>query len=407
MKLLIENWRKYIIENDLKEATRDELEMIKDALALSPLALPFSDLFGGKKRKLQVIGNENVYQMNFLLKKLGKDVSMKKNKTEKKDRIIIDTVPMVTLGAAEISFNKSTKKVEPRPSVKFEQIPLEKYIAGLIKLKGTIPGYEEALNNNKLNHNQMVKICNNLIKYFFPIYGDGGDSILYNKFVNYKGEITPLFSKVLSSIPNNPVYDDIEKLRQLYIDTKKDLIKKDSIWSPVKESYLILSRDPIDVFRMSDHQGLESCHSLPSTKGNGVWDEYNICAAAEAHGNGAIAYSIDKKDFERKFGELSQEALDNLDGEEIFADAKRGIDGIDPTGRVRLRKLILHDIEFAALEEKIYGAFPPGVRDDLFKVITNEQSGKFENLKKTQNFFKIICKYLFNFVLFFRHMIDS
>ena len=48
MKLLMENWRKYIVENELKEATDDEISMIEDAMALSPLALPFNDLFGSK-----------------------------------------------------------------------------------------------------------------------------------------------------------------------------------------------------------------------------------------------------------------------------------------------------------------------------------------------------------------------
>ncbi len=381
MKLLIENWRKYISEVELKETTWDELEIIKDAMALSPLALPFDDLFKGKKRRLQKIGNKNVYEMDSLLKQFFKKVYMQKNETKKDNRIIIDTVPMVKLSSADLSFNKSTRKVEPKPGIKMEEVSLEKYIAGLIKLKKAIPGYKERL--DALDDNQVVKISNNLLKYLFPTWEGDDNNTLYNKFVLYKGEIKPLLRNLLSATTDMSALDDVEKLRQLYLDTKKDLIKKDSIWSPVKESYLILSRDPIDVFRMSDHQGLESCHSLPSGKG-GVWDDYNICAAAEAHGNGAIAYSIDKKDFEKKFGELSQETLDNLDGEEIFSDSKRGVDGVAPTGRVRLRKLRLRDTEFAALEERIYGKFPPGVRDDLFRVITNEQSGKFENLKKTQ-----------------------
>ena len=46
MKLLMESWRKYVSEAELREATDEELGMIKDALALSPIALPFNDIFG-------------------------------------------------------------------------------------------------------------------------------------------------------------------------------------------------------------------------------------------------------------------------------------------------------------------------------------------------------------------------
>ena len=393
MKLIIENWRKFIAEAELNEATDEDLEMIKDAMALSPVALPFNDLFGNKRRKLLVIGNENVYEMDFLLKQFHKKVSMKKYETIKQDgRKITDTVPTVTLGSAEMKFNKTEGKVEPRPEIKIEEISLEKFISSIIKLKKQFPGYKQKFDMEELNHNQMVKIANTFIKYFFPTQDADGDSILYNKYVKEKGEIVPIMSRLLARIPNIPAFQDIERLQNIYVQTKKDLIKKDSIWRPVKESFVILSRDPIDVFRMSDHQGLQSCHSLPASRkslgaspSKPVWDEYNICAAAEAHGNGAIAYSVDKDEFEKEVGPLSQETLDNLDGKEIFADSMRNVDGVTPTGRVRIRKLRFDNTEFATLEKRTYGKFPAGVRDDLFEMLTNIQSEKFKNLNIGEN----------------------
>ena len=68
---------------------------------------------------------------------------------------------------------------------------------------------------------------------------------------------------------------------------------------------MILSRHPIDVYRMSDHMGITSCHSLEAGQG--------YCAAQEAEDFGMIAYVVETKDFE---------ALD-LDEDEIFFDQER------------------------------------------------------------------------------------
>ena len=414
----MENWRKYIVENELKEATDDEISVIEDAMALSPLALPFNDLFGSKKRKLQVVGNDQIYEIDSVLKMLFKEVRFKKE--EKKiegGRKIIDRYPVVDLGSAVLlsdgeNFKQKLKahyknrnsadsskyplpQDEPRPEFKLETMSLEKYLEELVKIKKNLPKMRNTVDNLPLGQpwgaidNKLISQANHLIKYLYPITGRGGDSLFYDKFVAHKGEIIALMSKLVSAAIASPALDQIEKIQQSFRAVKRELVKPDSAWDPVKESYLIMSRDPIDVFRMSDHQGLGSCHTPPSSRDDlhpsmdAIWDEYNICAAAEAHGNGAVVYSIDKKQFEEKFGPLTQETLDNLNDQEIFTDSSRGVDGIEPTGRVRLRKVRFEDIEFAAIERKIYSKFPVGSRDKLLQILADEQSGKFETLKKT------------------------
>ena len=108
---------------------------------------------------------------------------------------------------------------------------------------------------------------------------------------------------------------DIEQKRQEY-----DLWK--SLYG--EELAIVLSRDPVDVIRMSDHpkavQAIESCHS----EGSGYFD----CAVEEAEEGGMIAYMVRKSDIEDK----------DLDEGELFEDQDRGVKGIKPYARLRLRR---------------------------------------------------------------------
>tara|TARA_Y100001938_G_scaffold106129_1_gene144826 strand:- start:282 stop:1883 length:1602 start_codon:yes stop_codon:yes gene_type:complete len=84
-------------------------------------------------------------------------------------------------------------------------------------------------------------------------------------------------------------------------------------------------------------EGIRSCHS----KGGG----YFQCAVAESRGHGPIAYLVPREQFEDYFdvdlGETSAEEVDlDQGGEEIFADEERGIPGLNPKSRVRLRKFV-------------------------------------------------------------------
>ena len=136
----------------------------------------------------------------------------------------------------------------------------------------------------------------------------------------------------------------------------------------VEGSSVIVSRDPIDVLRMSDHKGISSCHSEGGS--------YFECAVAESRGTGLIAYLVDNGDLNKLLRPESpwgadQDVADmipdpvtigSLDGKEIFKDPQRGVSGIEPKSRVRLRKYVNTegDYEFAAPENRTYGPHPPG-----------------------------------------------
>ena len=89
------------------------------------------------------------------------------------------------------------------------------------------------------------------------------------------------------------------------------------------EYSIVVSRHPIDVMRMSDFSwaGITSCHREGG--------EYQKCVPGEVAGQGGVAYVVKTEDLED---------VGDLQGEEVFADPDRDIDGIAPIARHRLRR---------------------------------------------------------------------
>lgn len=108
---------------------------------------------------------------------------------------------------------------------------------------------------------------------------------------------------------------------------------------------IIISRAPLDVLRMSDFASIESCHSPHG--------RYFHCAIAEARGHGLVAYVVDNQEWQ----EFVEEEEGELQDDEIFEDDDRGITGIVPLSRLRLRKFAYQspfdkNIKYMAVPEK-------------------------------------------------------
>lgn len=123
---------------------------------------------------------------------------------------------------------------------------------------------------------------------------------------------------------------------------------------------VVISRSPVDVVRMSDHDGWTSCH--------GQGGSYFQCAISDAKGAGGIAYVVRREDLRGV----------NLQDPEIFVDPDRGVMGIKPIARLRLRQLVHKEAgyDLAVPEERVYGAEVPGFLETVRKWALEQQEEK-------------------------------
>ena len=158
---------------------------------------------------------------------------------------------------------------------------------------------------------------------------------------------------------------------------------------------IIVTRDPIDVWRMSDFENITSCHSPPSRGGGG---EYYKCAVAEAHGHGALAYVIETSEL---LGDTASADLEEAErtinsmGEIFYDNSRRRASDIDllPISRLRIRKLEYFDdagqrrdgveapvaTQLASVERRVYGTQIPGIQERLIKWLREVQQKEMEN----------------------------
>jgi hypothetical protein len=120
---------------------------------------------------------------------------------------------------------------------------------------------------------------------------------------------------------------------------------------------LILSRNPFDVIRMSDHDGWSSCHS----PGKQYWS----CAVGESKNSGGIAYLVPAEEVNKV----------DMDAKEIFVDAKRKVPGLSPISRLRIRKFVdkKTDQQLAIPEDRVYGKNITGFREKVRQVVKDLQ----------------------------------
>jgi hypothetical protein len=142
---------------------------------------------------------------------------------------------------------------------------------------------------------------------------------------------------------------------------------------------IVISRAPIDVLRMSDFQNIQSCHSPAGS--------YFQCAVAEAKGHGLVAYVVDNT----TWNEAAKENGIDLQDEEIFEDDRRGIKGIRPLSRVRLRKFTYTSPfdgevrEMAVPEDSTYGKnFPKFV--DTVRQWARESQPEVKRMMQEEEF---------------------
>lgn len=105
------------------------------------------------------------------------------------------------------------------------------------------------------------------------------------------------------------------------------------------KNYVLLTRVPRDVVRMSDFPGLTSCHTPVYPDEDAQDRMYASCATQEASSKGgAVAYLF--KNLDLKPEEISKLETSN---DEFMSDPRRNIEGIVPISRLRVRTVGIFD----------------------------------------------------------------
>ena len=133
-------------------------------------------------------------------------------------------------------------------------------------------------------------------------------------------------------------------------------------------SSIVISRSPIDVLRMSDHDGISSCHSPDG--------QFYKCARQEARTGGAIAYVVKNSDLKGI----------NIQDKEIFEDSDRGVDGIVPLERLRLRRLTNGEFDLLMPELRTYGIKNVGFLDTIKKWAKNSQESLIKKIDPIEGY---------------------
>ena len=392
MKLLLENWNKFLKEQEVNEAIQKEIDFLDEALQIPVSELPFGNIFGNSYRIIEPVNSLKketpLARVVFALTKFGWEVA------EPKDGKILCSKTKIThfidgKGKQGVSRKTTTLNL---PKVMGSIIKfIEESRPRMLKEAGTI-----AMQGAKRYTDASIDLPEDA-KYIVPagIF----DSIPYTaneyrKIMSfYDAQMYWINSKRSSGKTKfyfNAIgvdYENFKEFSNYAINEFDDLVA--NVDQYLERNYIIYSRHPVDVFRMSDHAKITSCHALPSMKGDKELDQYNKCALSEVYGNGMIAYVVPVKNF--KMFPPTQESLDKFGNQEIFYDQMRQdetSDLIEPTSRIRIKNVAFHKdeksepIRLAVSQGKIYGPRVPGFLNAVNKKLAKTQEKEVKEIIK-------------------------
>jgi hypothetical protein len=380
VKDLFENWRGHLQEQELEELrtnilneiSESDYEYIKNWMRSAPEeAYSFNNLFNGKKRiaitpppppakgpigDIVRLFEDNGYKINFNDSTVEKDVTTVIPKGPRAGEKVTKK-QKIRIGKAFDMIGNVIKQYE---KAKEEYSDVGGYAAEAATL---ITGFD----SNDPEDKKLRKAIDN-------------KESMEKKLTSVLPESAPYYEAIQAQLPGFKKFWNEKS--QFYRENPDAAFAK-------KDPYVtILSRHPVDVVRMSDMEDIRSCHSR--TGG------YFQCAVAESRGHGPIAYSVPRDQFEQYFDvDLDKTKAEDVDldqgGEEIFADEDRGIPGLRPFSRVRLRKFV-HDEDgrmLAVPETRSYTQnnkkAPPGFLKSVVDWALKSQEKVYGDIEKLAN----------------------
>jgi len=449
MKLLLEKWNKFIKENVIKEADEDEIGMLDDMMKIPIEDYPFKEVFGDRYRLIEPISlakEDTVFGVSMKsLERLGWTINKPQDgkmlctkikishKIDGQGQVIISRIP-VSLNVTKVVNGMINFIENKRESMRDEHAKLIKKIAERI-----ITTPEDAYNSED-NQGRTFKPDSDLRSVFHNLFFE----LALDDFKGYDNSVNNYNKDTIRRLPILLTTDEYRKLyrfldaqsywtnmerpydrstfiqrlesyysfnlsqmktfKKEHLDTNfQDLVT--NIDKYYNKYYIIYSRHPIDILRMSDHEAIKSCHDLPSNYGkknryydeefptgftkHGKWVEYSVCALAEALGNGMIAYAVPAEQFVEF--PPTQESLDNEADAEIFYDDKRGVGHLEPTSRIRIKHVSYQPTEkdepmrIAVPETQGYPVTIPNFGSKVLNKMASLQKNKIKEIIDTNN----------------------
>ena len=391
MKIKVKLKEKEIIQ----EITEEEYSFVEEALEIPPEDLPYSNIFGDKYRIIREFGTlSDANPFGKMIKRLGE---FGWNLADHEGDRAIELYKEYTLIKPNPKYDPNDGSSEAGPQYirnpQYVKMTLQKLIQKMnaFASKGIPSMFEKRKNISKRSYEEQQSLKDE-IQSKSPdgvIQGELTDE--YRRGLQALGEKYGLPARALvakmrtginlyfsaysgftyeylankENTRTEDLLEDLEDYSKLISDEREMYQIQSNFDRLFEPTYVIFSRHPVDVFRMSDFVQVTSCHSPPSRKGDTQgFDEYNICALAEAYANGMIAYAVPAKSFEDVELEATQEALDEIGDEELFVDDDRFEGFVEPVARVRIRNVAYTDPEtgeitrVAVPDQKTYGKAP-------------------------------------------------
>jgi len=350
-KQIFKEWNKFSNQL-LTEISEDEISQIDKAIEKavnSPQDLPFNDLFGGKLRKIEKIAYDPYLdegQLGIMLRQLtlaGWNVDVNTGIASKDVKTEFEGVERTQ--TRKMKVNAIWTKLLPL---------LEKYD------KLTSDGYDK-------------------------FHGDGWipeKVVEYEEFLSTDPEIVKTMDQVKDLVGLSVATEYMlsmsykvakKRIEEMIKTWQTDAPKLKGMMEKGSGQSVVFSRHPVDVIRMSDFKNIKSCHTPGET--------YYRCAVAEAYDGGIVAYLVNDEDLKK----LSDYDEQDMDKSEIFQDPQRGIRGILPIGRVRLRYLrdTKTDANLALPENRYYGKRTKGFENLVNSWAAKNQGEKIDKILAT------------------------
>ena len=389
------NWRKFLKEGSygesykiLQEISYEELDHIETAInEMSPEDMAFNELFKGKERILiPFAAGDRSTELGKFLSILGTFGAGDNYEVLDKEYAF---APNWEKGVMEKVKTATAKQIGDMilggvtPKRVVETMKIGKWLAAVQRATKDLMDW------------QKFRLDNDIGSATRPMTDEEekkqkriNDKVMHLAGSAHAMSLVSRFETRRDGPPLDRLKDVIEKIEQLkrYWQLKADYIKKNPQGEVDSNTYsIVITRNPVDILRMSDYDNITSCHSPPSRDRD---KSFYHCAVAEAHGEGAVAYVVKNEDLEEVFpfaDGVENITLDDYEGDELFYDDQRDVGDITPISRGRLRLIRHYDprdeisehirgVEIAVPEEAVKGERVPGFTKALMDWARENQS---------------------------------